>query len=116
MLSEILEKYKGKQPFTLGDTKIERSYPISAVIDMMQEYAEYKRIKWQPIETAPKDGTIVLVCRDDHYFIQTAAFRTFHPNMKGEADWRSTTTGAKLEPTHWMLLPEKPESLTTKTN
>jgi len=111
MLSEILEKYKDKKPMDLG-TKVERSYPISAVIDMMQDYAEYKRIKWQPIETAPKDGTIILVCRSDNYFSQSASYRNYHPNAKGKASWRDLLNGTILQPTHWMPLPSKPEIIT----
>jgi hypothetical protein len=37
----ILEKYKDKEPFDLGNA-FERSYPISAVIDMMVEFAQEK--------------------------------------------------------------------------
>lgn len=41
MLSEILDKYKDKQPMDLV-TAVERTYPVSAVIDMMAEFATYK--------------------------------------------------------------------------
>lgn len=41
MITELLEKYKDKKPFDLGNA-VERSYPVSAVIDMMTEFAQEK--------------------------------------------------------------------------
>ena len=41
MLSELLEKYQNQKPMDFG-IGTERVYPISAVIDMMIEFAEYK--------------------------------------------------------------------------
>ena len=41
MLTELLEKYKDKKPMDLK-TATERVYPVSAVIDMMIEFAQHK--------------------------------------------------------------------------
>jgi hypothetical protein len=52
--------------------------------------------QWQPIETAPKDGTEVLM---------------YHPEL-GCAVWPSTENnglGTTKDVTHWMPLPEPPE-------
>lgn len=65
---------------------------------------------WKPINTAPKDGTLILVCTENYYFPETASWRTYHPNAKGKPSWRSNNMGTKLEPTHWMELPEKPKT------
>lgn len=65
-------------------------------------------MNWKPIEQAPKDGTLVLVCNERYYYPETASYRTYHPNAQGKATWRSTQMGNKIDPTHFMPLPEKP--------
>lgn len=67
-----------------------------------------QNMNWQKIETAPKDGTWVLVCNEKYYYPETAAFKTYHPNAQGEPTWRSKSMGTKIYPTHWMPLPDKP--------
>lgn len=62
-------------------------------------------VKWQPIETAPKDGTRILLCgkngkiADSHY---------------GQPDgWANPRCFiwpyVNANPTHWMPLPKPPE-------
>ena len=41
MLSEILERYRDQKPMDLR-TAVEISYPVSAVIRMMEDYHKYK--------------------------------------------------------------------------
>lgn len=60
---------------------------------------------WQPIETAPKDGTRVLLVRDNQ---QVVAFYdmgdwVIMPSREGNVGWLFTN------PTHWMPLPALPE-------
>ena len=61
---------------------------------------------WQPIETAPKDGTDVLV-----YELQRTmcvAYWDDFINRDGKiAGWRDCQC-YPVEPTHWMLLPSPP--------
>lgn len=70
--------------------------------------------EWQPIETAPKDGTAILVCFSPHYetngFLPIAVrWRTFHPNAEGKETFRDHA-GHKVDRiTHWMPLPPPPE-------
>jgi hypothetical protein len=63
---------------------------------------------WEPIESAPKDGTKVLVCNVNHYEPITANYRTYHPNAQGKKTWRAGQMGNKINPTHWMWQLEAP--------
>ena len=61
-------------------------------------------MSWQPIETAPKDGTEVLLCEPlsgGYHFIVVGAFWR-------QLDW-ITGGGRQVDPTHWMPLPAPPE-------
>lgn len=57
---------------------------------------------WQPIETAPRDGSALLISSTSHYIPTTAHY---------SGKWRRGFKGGApipFEPTHWMPLPEKP--------
>ena len=61
--------------------------------------------EWQPIETAPKDGTRILLCRvhpnpDIHIAISDGQWLETH---NGHWDW--VWPYIRKEPTHWMPLP-----------
>ena len=62
--------------------------------------------QWQPIETAPKDGTKICVAWYDDYAkkwrFHVDHWRKFHPIVGGEG------FGGITQPTHWMPLPEPP--------
>ena len=66
--------------------------------------AKLDKAKWQPIETAPKDGKSILVT--DGYDVCDAYFRggDWWQYQCGD-DWYSTS----INPTHWMPLPSCPE-------
>lgn len=66
---------------------------------------------WRPIETAPKDGTVVLVWRpresDDH--VAHAAvdhWRSYEIGGGGSGSWYRSRR--YQQPTHWMPLPATP--------
>lgn len=59
--------------------------------------------EWQPIETAPKDGTEVLVYAAEDHYITKAEFFDNH--------WRELSYegyGQYLYPTYWMPIPDPP--------
>ena len=60
--------------------------------------------KWQPIETAPKDGTHILVCVEKKYVYLVWWF----DNPRGWC-WDLTNTPMVGSPSHWMPLPEPPK-------
>jgi hypothetical protein len=62
--------------------------------------ASCKRPLWQPIETAPKDDTEVLVLVEDGGILIGC--------FAGGMWWIEQTFYEKRNPTHWMPLPEPP--------
>ena len=58
---------------------------------------------WQPIETAPRDGTRVLLYENGHYYAG---------ETEGDDGYWSSFCGQYVvttpDPTHWMPLPEAP--------
>lgn len=67
--------------------------------------------EWRPIETAPKDGTWVLVCGNG-WDVQMAWFalnrRINKAYWKNSLEWDDYDLADK-HPTHWMPLPEPPK-------
>ena len=61
--------------------------------------------KWQPIDTAPKDGTDVLVFEDP---MMVGAYWDTDPRDEGGQIWRILGVCEYLHPTHWMPLPPAP--------
>lgn len=74
---------------------------------------------WQPIETAPRDGTCILLCRRGYepcagLYFDRPGFRngncwlSFDPEGVFESDEEldSYMAGGRYEPTDWMPLPE----------
>jgi hypothetical protein len=62
--------------------------------------------EWQSIETAPKDGTIVLLTRKGSRAICTGHYKPPPPLYP---DWRVWIGCIIKEPTHWMHCPEAPQ-------
>jgi hypothetical protein len=66
---------------------------------------------WQPIETAPKDGTEIdlwsPICKriPDCKWLDRYATGWF---TRGDRGWEEIST-AMISPTHWMPLPAPPE-------
>lgn len=59
--------------------------------------------EWQPMESAPKDGSDILVCSDDKAIVCAWWSDDF-------GEWRTYGVGGNqwIEPTHWMPLPDPP--------
>ncbi len=72
-------------------------------------------MQWQPIETAPKDGSLILVfeptCHADEQIWMTEwranTAATSWGGSEGGA-WTIYMDGQRIEPTHWMPLPAPP--------
>ena len=68
-------------------------------------------MEWQPIETAPKDSTIVLLYG---LCVDWASAGVTMGYFNEDYGWRSQETDGYndpflLQPTHWMPLPEPPK-------
>ena len=68
-------------------------------------------VQWRPIETAPKDGTVIDLW-DGKYMHRVTNVRWGHQRWQdgkpvGEKEWGLITHDGK--PTHWMPLPKRPE-------
>lgn len=59
--------------------------------------------RWHPIETAPKDGTDVLLSSPHWHGDVVVGCWSFE-------GWRDRDDSDKLAPTHWMPLPAAPET------
>lgn len=77
---------------------------------------------WQPIETAPKDGSVVLGCYPPPWHESWSRWRApqavywgvYHPNAPGKMTWRNGADGRPVSVTHWMPLPEPPVAVTDR--
>ena len=69
--------------------------------------------EWQPIETAPKDGTRILLAVLDSYATTEVeiGFWLQRKTKKAKSGWRSELYffDLGLTATHWMPLPEPPK-------
>ena len=70
---------------------------------------------WQPIETAPRDGTHIFVCRETNKFSENWTFQQSPPTVAHwfeDGFYTSVNTDmlpeTPYEATHWMPLPEPP--------
>lgn len=67
-------------------------------------------MEWQPIETAPKDGTPVLVFVPRDRFVAVMQYKPRHNGDKIGGDWAEDLGEQfwRFTPSHWMPLPEPP--------
>lgn len=62
---------------------------------------------WQPIETAPKDGTRLLVFSP----VDGVVSSHWEAGTWQGLPWRAPHNAAKAAPTYWMPLPAPPETV-----
>lgn len=67
--------------------------------------------EWQPIETAPKDGTEILVWMGARILLARWDAETYHKRPRPH--WSSFVMGRTWsrdnQPTHWVPLPDPPK-------
>ena len=70
---------------------------------------------WKPIETAPKDGTIIIAYSPHDGRVRTMQFDSHEYRKRPQPHWRATNNfgimwDMERQPTHWMPLPEPPKT------
>jgi hypothetical protein len=65
--------------------------------------------EWQPIETAPKDGTRLLLFGTERVFLTDRAFVGRWDAERAGGSWVGPEW--RCIPTHWMPLPEPPSAV-----
>lgn len=73
--------------------------------------------EWQPISTAPKDGTTILAYCQPRYaetdepmeFSYVSVIRWLDKYKNSKWPWRHVLNNSAAEPTHWMALPPAPQ-------
>lgn len=100
----------------LFDAIADRDATIARLSEALAEAEKKGAEDWQPIETAPRDGTRIILLRkngpvfgcwdDDRYSTKPRPYWT-HDQVRafGNVDAR------KVPPTHWMPLPAPPRDL-----
>jgi len=100
----------------------ELAYAHQLLADAYEDLADARESRWQPIETAPKDGTQILLWNGAHRFLAYWD-KDFSSSWDEEreisipvgawtdgtvASWGYEENNQIKEPTHWMPLPEPP--------
>ena len=67
--------------------------------------------EWQPIETAPKDGTRVLLFKPTEWpLLVESVIDAYYRQTEGGGEWVATPTGYCISfATHWQPMLESPE-------
>lgn len=69
-------------------------------------------MEWQTIETAPRDGTKIILLADGEPFLGyyvDLEIRKYGKSSSHSTGWRMVSLfPSEVEPTHWLALPARP--------
>ena len=90
-----------------GDTPEGPTRETYELISALRELRAYRKEGWRPIETAPKDGTEILVCGPacSGFYFSVACWK----DRWQESWWSDYEDEELFPPSHWMPLPAAPE-------
>jgi hypothetical protein len=91
-------------------------------VNRLRPFSFLTTMEWQPIETAPKDGTEILAYEKCDYLYSNDEIEPFErikivrwnevmqwDNPEDEYDWMTGSSfDEQINPTHWMPLPKPP--------
>jgi hypothetical protein len=114
---QLVAAWVAKQdPFFVGGLYDAEIQPLrSAIAVALSTTAAQAEARWRPIETAPKDETIILVgnFRNAWSFFQHVVYWNDTDLGTPEHPWRITDTDQGIHkdyPTHWQPLPAPPSA------
>jgi hypothetical protein len=109
-ISDFLVKKREIQESERSGEDFDYSIPMEMMEEASEIFEDLKRDLWQPIETAPKDGSLIIVTRKwAGYHPPTPHFALYHRTAEGKEYFRSLT-GLKIDGIdYWMPLPEPPK-------
>lgn len=76
---------------------------IHRLEDIIKQALRSVMPRWMPIETAPKDGTVILIMKDNTKIASACWSETLN-----DGSWSFTATFQTMKPTHWQPLPPLP--------
>ncbi len=88
----------------------------TAVAELAAEFAEGEMgAKWLPIETAPKDGRSILLCRAGYEpgsgsWYASQWITVMPEDFETDEQFQEHLSGTEYKPTHWMPLPDPPQA------
>lgn len=89
-----------------GDLRIQRRDELRSIL--RRHFAGLEAEQWRPIETAPKDGTPILLWNPTWYQDKggmcVGLWSTVSP-----AGWYAVEHAMHIDPTHWRPLPPPPK-------
>lgn len=95
---------------------------VKSAIDALRAENEALRaeLEWKPIETAPRDATVVLLWTDDGFPVAGGYAKYDDPDFQWEGWIYADPLLSEADPegplpTHWMPLPPRPEARYTIT-
>ena len=89
------------------DHELNKYVRINLFADATAALAAYRTAAWRPIETAPKDGTRMLVYRPSGRYNLTLVGVDLRDNHYDGTWWHSRQDE---QPTHWQPMPQPPET------
>ena len=114
--TELIELAKVCEAYTVEDGV------VTTVIfgeEELQQFAQRIQPQWQPIETAPKDGTRIMLWEQYSdvpfvgWWMAGGHWTVSHEHVDAKGGWEGAIVVDRIEQkfiTHWMPLPTPPES------
>lgn len=98
---------KVRQRLSEGDCPTTPAHPVEHLEDLVVHLANRYSDGWQPIETAPKDGTRVLLWGNG-FLVMIGAWLEHTGMAYLQPTWWSNGVPIVPPPTHWQHLPSAP--------